>query len=274
MTSWVLGMLQVVLALDPEGPRPMTVFSLASPQHGSQIEPGSTVLWIIDCEQVGSSSGLAGFAINLVQSGANPADLDLAPGLDAPLLLAGFSRPAGISNPVPGSPNLSAYGGTPVGSGGRHDLAQIGGMQNTLGVAGTIMGTDTAVESGIAIAGSVVVASGEFLAPAAPGVYCIEISGAHATALWAGQPTGTYWPVVPSDVAISQGLICFEVAPGCNPDYNGDGNADQEDVACLVNLIGGDPTCSAQDPDFNQDGNVDQDDVAALVNVIAGGPCP
>jgi hypothetical protein len=28
------------------------------------------------------------------------------------------------------------------------------------------------------------------------------------------------------------------------------------------------------DPDFNRDGNVDQDDVAALINVIAGGNCP
>jgi hypothetical protein len=28
------------------------------------------------------------------------------------------------------------------------------------------------------------------------------------------------------------------------------------------------------DPDVNQDGNADQDDVAALTNVVAGGPCP
>jgi hypothetical protein len=35
-------------------------------------------------------------------------------------------------------------------------------------------------------------------------------------------------------------------------------------------------TRSAQtcDPDFNHDGNVDQDDVLALINTIAGGPCP
>jgi len=31
------------------------------------------------------------------------------------------------------------------------------------------------------------------------------------------------------------------------------------------------PTCN---PDFNGDGNVDQDDVAALIDVIAGGECP
>jgi hypothetical protein len=31
------------------------------------------------------------------------------------------------------------------------------------------------------------------------------------------------------------------------------------------------PPC---DPDFNQDGNADQDDYASLVNVVAGGECP
>lgn len=31
------------------------------------------------------------------------------------------------------------------------------------------------------------------------------------------------------------------------------------------------PAC---DPDFNGDGNVDQDDVAAIIDVIAGGGCP
>jgi hypothetical protein len=31
---------------------------------------------------------------------------------------------------------------------------------------------------------------------------------------------------------------------------------------------------SGIDPDFNQDGNVDQDDVAALIDVVAGGACP
>jgi hypothetical protein len=62
--------------------------------------------------------------------------------------------------------------------------------------------------------------------------------------------------------------------PACDPDYNQDGNADQDDVAYLVNVIAGGPNPSGRDPDFNADGNVDQDDYIALVNVIAGGSCP
>ncbi|MDX2131914.1 MAG: hypothetical protein SFY69_07680 [Planctomycetota bacterium] len=60
----------------------------------------------------------------------------------------------------------------------------------------------------------------------------------------------------------------------CEPDFNQDGNVDQDDVGCLAQVVAGDPSCSAQDPDFNRDGNVDQDDLSALAQVIAGAPCP
>jgi hypothetical protein len=60
----------------------------------------------------------------------------------------------------------------------------------------------------------------------------------------------------------------------CDPDYNQDGNIDQDDVAYLVNVIAGGPNPSGRDPDFNGDGNIDQDDYRALVDVVAGGPCP
>jgi hypothetical protein len=62
--------------------------------------------------------------------------------------------------------------------------------------------------------------------------------------------------------------------PTCDPDYNQDGNSDQDDVAYLINVIGGGPNPTGRDPDFNGDGNADQDDVGALINVVAGGPCP
>jgi hypothetical protein len=60
----------------------------------------------------------------------------------------------------------------------------------------------------------------------------------------------------------------------CDPDYNQDGNADQDDVQYLVGVIGGGPNPSGWNPDFNRDGNADQDDVAALVNTLGGGGCP
>jgi hypothetical protein len=63
------------------------------------------------------------------------------------------------------------------------------------------------------------------------------------------------------------------VAP-CEPDFNQDGNVDQDDIACLAQVVAGDPSCSSLDPDFNGDGNVDQDDIDALAQVVAGSPCP
>ncbi|MCE7973311.1 MAG: hypothetical protein DYG92_03150 [Leptolyngbya sp. PLA1] len=60
----------------------------------------------------------------------------------------------------------------------------------------------------------------------------------------------------------------------CDPDFNQDGNSDQDDVQYLTNVVAGGENPTGRDPDFNQDGNVDQDDVQALINVVAGGECP
>jgi hypothetical protein len=61
---------------------------------------------------------------------------------------------------------------------------------------------------------------------------------------------------------------------GCDPDFNLDGNVDQDDLACLAQVVAGNNACSPVDPDFNRDGNVDQDDLDALAQVVAGAPCP
>jgi len=60
----------------------------------------------------------------------------------------------------------------------------------------------------------------------------------------------------------------------CYPDYNEDGNVDQDDVTYLTNVIAGGSNPTNHDPDFNRDGNVDQDDVADLINTVGGGGCP
>ncbi|MCC6951811.1 MAG: hypothetical protein IT433_10245, partial [Phycisphaerales bacterium] len=62
--------------------------------------------------------------------------------------------------------------------------------------------------------------------------------------------------------------------PSCDPDLNQDGNVDQDDIAYLINVVGGGENPTGIDPDFNQDGNVDQDDIAALINTVGGGGCP
>lgn len=62
---------------------------------------------------------------------------------------------------------------------------------------------------------------------------------------------------------------------GCDPDYNQDGNRDQDDVFALIqDIAAGTTTFPPNSPDFNADGNSDQDDVAALITVVAGGYCP
>jgi hypothetical protein len=62
---------------------------------------------------------------------------------------------------------------------------------------------------------------------------------------------------------------------GCDPDFNCDGNVDQDDIACLIDVVAGNPGCECQNPDYNEDGSVDQEDIAFLINVSAGsGPCP
>ncbi|MCE7973252.1 MAG: hypothetical protein DYG92_02840 [Leptolyngbya sp. PLA1] len=64
------------------------------------------------------------------------------------------------------------------------------------------------------------------------------------------------------------------VAPApCDPDYNLDGNVDQDDVAYITNVIAGGPNPFNRDPDFNLDGTANQDDIEALINSVAGGAC-
>ncbi|MCE7975162.1 MAG: hypothetical protein DYG92_12695 [Leptolyngbya sp. PLA1] len=70
------------------------------------------------------------------------------------------------------------------------------------------------------------------------------------------------------------GVLTVNDGPVCDPDYNQDGNIDQDDVRYLVGVVAGGDNPTGRDPDFNQDGNADQDDVAALINAVAGGGCP
>ncbi len=77
------------------------------------------------------------------------------------------------------------------------------------------------------------------------------------------------------DATIGHALLRWpkEAPGGCDPDFNQDGNVDQDDIACLAQVVSGDPSCAESDPDFNRDGNVDQDDIDALVRVVAGEAC-
>jgi hypothetical protein len=105
------------------------------------------------------------------------------------------------------------------------------------------------------------------------------VSAGHADILPAGSlspGSSVTCEVTPSD-GIANGpssSISYTPPNPCDPDMNQDGNADQDDVAYLINVVGGGDNPTGIDPDFNRDGNADQDDVLALLNVIAGGACP
>ncbi len=82
----------------------------------------------------------------------------------------------------------------------------------------------------------------------------------------------------PSDTFPSSPELELTSGPtDCDPDINGDGNIDQDDVQCIIDAVAGNPGCLSGSPflpDFNQDGNEDQEDVAAVINAVAGGGCP
>jgi hypothetical protein len=88
------------------------------------------------------------------------------------------------------------------------------------------------------------------------------------------QGTGTlmlFKPGANSDLSFSA-----LVPSGCacqDPDYNADGNVDQDDVAALADDIATGSSRNGYDPDYNADGARDQDDVLFLINLIAGAPC-
>ena len=104
--------------------------------NGSPVDPGTPISWRITVGVTASGNdGLALISVDLVQNTL----VDLLPG--APLAeMVNFDRPNGICN-LDSVGTGSAFGGTQVaGASGGQDLIQIGGSQNTFGVAGEAMG--------------------------------------------------------------------------------------------------------------------------------------
>jgi len=66
----------------------------------------------------------------------------------------------------------------------------------------------------------------------------------------------------------------YHPGPRCDPDYNQDGNVDQDDVAYLVHVVAGGDNPTDRNPDYSKDGNVDQQDIEWLINTVGGGDCP
>jgi methionine-rich copper-binding protein CopC len=143
-------------------------------------------------------------------------------------------------------------------------------------------GAVTLTGPGGPVAGTLAYTAGSFTATftpsatLAPGQYTLAAAGTIASVAGGAALDGEYAGFLPTGDGLPGGAASwsFTVVPACDTDFNQDGNADQDDVAYLINVVSGGPNPTGLDPDFNQDGNADQDDIAALIGVIAGGPCP
>ena len=122
---------------------------VSSSRDGKTVAPGSTIDWMITFDvSTGDNAGLALLAVDFMQDAGNPATLDIPPADAVPAALSNFSRPDGISNPGEGS-SSTGYVGVQRGTAGAMNLKQIGGGQNTFGVAGSSMGTQVNVVGGV-----------------------------------------------------------------------------------------------------------------------------
>lgn len=222
-----------------------------SPQNGQSVAPGALIAWSIEFQvSSGDNQGLSFLAVDFKQNPLNPEKIAIASATGSSAALAGFIAPAGISNPGAGG-----YYGTPVGTECYADLYCIGGAQNTTGITGANMGTDTTVETGVGQGGYLILASGTFEAPEKLGIYAFQLDNAQANVLSSSQNSPPPWECEQSHTVfdVEAYSIYFEVV--CLGDVNGDNKVDMNDLATVLGSYG---KCSG-DPGYNPDADLDGD---------------
>lgn len=235
--------------------------SVASPQAGLTVAPGTMIQWRIEAlVSSGDNAGLAGFSVNLSQSGANPALFDLPAGTVPAGPMSQFASPAGISNPTPGG-----FGGTPGGPAGARNLVQIGGLQNTFGAPLNGVGTDVNVQGGIGQGTAQIVAQGSFPAPSTAGVYTFSLSAPRANVLDSVQPAPAFSPVSASTVSLAAASFSFTVggAPDCPGDLDDDGDVDLGDLGVVLAAFN-----RTADGDLDGDGDTDLGDLGIVLSAF------
>lgn len=265
---------------------------LTSPQFGAEVAPGTPIEWSVTAAvSRESNAGLALIVVDLVQSASNPAKLDIPPASGVPPAMEAFSRPLGICNP--GEDGLaSGYVGVLRGEPGARDLRQIGGAQNTSGAAGSAIGTNVDVAAGVGQDVPVLLASGSFPAPSAPGGYTFLLENPLANVIDEVRAPPSPSPVSPASGTLDQASFFFTVTDagpgpciaGCfiRGDCDGDGKATGSvtDAVFLLNfnfLGGREPPCLAA-CDVNGDGKASGSVTDAVFmlqfNFLGGAPPP
>jgi len=249
--------------------------SLNSPQNGQTIAAGATVNWSISfTASAGNNQGLALLVTDLEQDAANPAFLNIPPAAGVPGNMANFSRPAGISNPGEGGP--TGYVGVQRGTAGQRNLVQIGGAQNTFGVAnpaGSGVAENANVTGGVGQSGAVTLASGSFTAPSANGTYTFRLANPAANVLQQVNTPPAFSPVAEAAVTLAAPSFSFSIGGGtpCPGDVDGDNDVDLQDLATLLANFGS--SGGTFPGDLDNDGDVDLQDLATLLAAF-GQPCP
>ena len=260
---------------------------LTSAQNGQDVTGGATIDWQIAVTvSGGDNAGLAGVITDLVQAAGNPEALDIPPAASVPPAMSNFSRPDGISNPGESNPT-TGYTGLQRGVSGSFDLVQIGGAQNSFGVAqpgGTGIAENATVVGAVGQSGSVVIASGSFTAPTTEGTYAFSLGNPQANVFTSIATPPAISPAVAASVATGTGAFSFTVVagsgcgvecdvPGGDADVNDDCNVDLSDLAVVLANFGLSGVATETDGDTNGDSNVDLTDLANILAVF-GTACP
>jgi len=252
--------------------------SLLSPQQGQTLAPGQLVQWRIEAEvSTGDNAGLALILVNLEQSNFNPSFVDIPLADGVPPQLAGFDAPAGFSNSPTG------YRGLRVGAVGARNLEQIGGAQNTFGVAAATMGQDVNVEPGLGQSGPLLIAEGSFRAPFVAGTYQFNLADPLANTLVAVNTPPMQSPTESAFVIFFFSSISFTVDPALSVagDMNCDGVVDSDDADAFALAAVAPamyqatyPDCDPNEGDVNDDGVLDGRDIQGFVQCLLSGSCP
>lgn len=269
----VLVILLAGMAL-PKVARAQTVsVMLSSPQNGMTLSPGDSVEWNLSVEvSAGDNDGLAFFCADLVQGESNPAYLDIPHADAVPDIMANFSAPAGVSNP-PDEGMTTGYVGKQTGQMGRRNLLQIGGGQTLFGYAlpsEAGLAQTAYTRASVGQNGSVIVASGSLIAPAAGGVYQFEIRNALANVLSEANQPPNFSLARAATVVFSSASFSFSVAgESCDPyDADCDGSVNGLDVQTFSEALF-EPAairCSSCACDTDLNGVVDLLDVPLFVD--------